>query len=188
MKEKYYYCYSTNDKELGKYAKKAIKNIKTGKKLHEATSIIATIQSVMSLLIDAGNSKINLEIEKPYIGNKLIASKAYVILSAKPLKEYTEDLIDEKYLFKKVTNEIEHDDFSLFEEKLYGKIIKYTSFIHLENIELKNKKEYNKKLTELIIPLLNYIKQGNIKRESKFQIPIGQQLFNIKMNATIIYD
>lgn len=187
MKEKYYYCYSTDNELLGHFAKKIIQKQKNDLKKHAITSVLATVQSISSLLIDGATKSINITIEDPHYKKEKLASKFYFNLKMKPLEEYNDDFVDEIYEFKQVTNKLTHDDFSEFSEELYGMVLKYTSFLHLDNVDIDNKEQYNNKLSELITSLLIKIKDGTIRRESKFQIPIGKQLFNIKIDCSIIY-
>ena len=187
MKEKYYYCYSTDNELLGYYAKKIIQKQKNDPKKHNITSVLSTIQSISSLLIDSATKSISINIEEPHFKKEKLASKFYFNLKMKPLEEYDDDFVDEIHEFKQVTNKLEHDDFSEFNDELYGMVLKYTSFLHLDNVDINNKEQYNNKLSELITSLLIKIKDGSLRRESKFQIPIGKQLFNIKIDCSIIY-
>jgi hypothetical protein len=187
MKEKYYYCYSTDNELLGHYANKILKKQLNDPKKHNITSVLSTIQSISSLLIDSATSSINITLEQPHLKDNKLAEKFYFNLKLKPLEEYDKDFVDEVHEFKQVTNKLEHDDFSNCNDELYGKILKYTSFLHLNHLDINNKEQYNETLSQLIISLLVKIKDDVIRRECKFQIPIGKQLFNIKMNCSIVY-
>lgn len=187
MREKYYYCYSTDNELLGHYAKKITEKHKGDPNKHNITSVLSTIQSISSLLIDTATSSININIDNPYYKKDKLAKKFYFNLKLKPLEEYDDDFVDEIHEFKQVTKKLTHDDFSNVNEELYGQILKYTSYLHLDSIDIDNKKQYNDTISNLIISLLIKIKEGVINREEKFQLPIGKQLFNIKMDCSIIY-
>jgi hypothetical protein len=187
MREKYYYCYSTDNELLGHYAKKIIEKQKNDPQKHNITSVLSTIQSISSLLIDTATSSISISIENPYYKKEKLAKKFHFNLKLRPLEEYNDDFIDEIHEFKQVTKKMTHDNFSEFNDELYGQVLKYTSYLHLDIIDIDNKKQYNDTISNLIISLLIKIKDGVINREEKFQIPIGKQLFNIKMNCSIIY-
>jgi hypothetical protein len=187
MNEKYYYCYSSNNELLGESAKKYLKNIKHDKQLHDFTSIVSKFLVISSILIDNGSKSINLKIDEPTFKNVKLAETLYFNLTLNPVKELSHDSIDDSLEFKKITNKLDSEDFSLVDNATYGQILKYTSFINLENVEVNNKKDFDKNISSFVVQLFYYIKLGNIDRDFKIQLPIGKELFNIKINCTVKY-
>jgi hypothetical protein len=187
MKEKYYYCYSTNNKLLGEKSRKLLKKIKHSENHHDFTSLIAHILSLSSLLIDGASKSINIDIDEPHYKNEKLAEKLHFNIALRPVAETEESLLDEEHLFKKITQKMEHDNFNLFTDEDYGDVLKYTNFLHLDSLNIDKKADFNKYTTEFAVAIFYYIKKGYITREDKLQLPIGKELFNIKLNCNAKY-
>lgn len=187
MNEKYYYCYSTNNKLLGEMSRNYLKKIKHDSQHHDFTTIISKFLVISSLLIDNGSKSTSLKIENPNFKNNELAKVLYFNLSLKPVKELSHDLIDETQEYRKVTSKIKHDNFSEFSDELYGDILKYTAYINLEGLNITDTKNFNNEISNFVVQLFYYIKQGNIPRDLKIQLPIGKEVFNIKIDCTVKY-
>jgi len=189
MKENYYYCYSTNSLLLGEMSRKHLKKIKHQENLHDFTVIISTILSLSSVMIDSATKSINITIQDPHFNDIKLAKTLYFNLSLRPLVEsIKEDLpIDEEYTFKKITTRLENDNFQELSDFDFGDVLKYTSYLNLNNNTVNTKSDFNKLSTELAIKLFHYIRAGNLKRDEKLQLPIGKEIFNLKLNCTANY-
>ena len=187
MKEKYYYCYSTNNKLLGEKSRRLLKRIKHSENHHDFTSLIANILSLSSLLIDGASKSINIDIEAPHYKKVKLAEKLHFNVTLRPVAETHDSILDEEHLFKKITQKMEHDNFNLFSDEDFGDVLKYTSFLHLDNLNIDNKEDFNKYITEFAVAIFYFIKNGYLKRDDKIQLPIGNELFNIKFNCNAKY-
>lgn len=188
MLEKYYYCYSTNNKLLSEHSKKLLKRIKHSDNLHDFTSFIANVLSLSSLIIDSGGKSISINIEEPFHKKEKLAESILFSIKLNPVLELEDCMVDEEYKFKKITQRLEHDNFNEISEEDYGDVLKYTSFLHLDNLNIDDKKDYNKYTTSLAISIFYFIKKGYIRRDDKIQLPIGKELFNIKFDCYAKYD
>lgn len=180
----YYICYSTNPVLLSEKVKELkIKSI--DENYHKRTSIAALIMSIVSLAIDRGLTGLEIKIKAPKIGDKSLGKEAHIDIKFKPLIVLDEVMIDEDMSFKKITQHLEHDQFNLFDDANYGQVLKYTCYINLGEKKIHNEKTFNTEIGKLGTRLVDYILRSEINYEEKFQLPLGNTIFNIKMNTLI---
>lgn len=180
----YYLCYSTNPVLLSEKVKELkIKSI--DENYHKRTSIAALIMSITSLAIDRGLTGLEIKIKDPRIGNKSLGKEAHIDIRFKPLMVLPEIMVDEDMSFKKITQYLEHDQFNLFDDANYGQVLKYTCYLNLGEKKIYNEKSFNTEIGKLGTRLIDYIVKNDINFEEKFQLPLGNTVFNIKMNTLI---
>lgn len=180
----YYICYSTNPVLLSEKVKE-LKIKSMDENYHKRTSIAALIMSIVSLAIDRGLTGLEIKIKDPKIGDKSLGKEAHIDIKFKPLIVLDEVMIDEDMSFKKITQHLEHDQFNLFNAANYGQVLKYTCYINLGEKKIHNEKTFNTEIGKLGTRLVDYILRSEINYEEKFQLPLGNTIFNIKMKTLI---
>lgn len=180
----YYLCYSTNPVLLSEKVKDLkVKSIDLN--YHKRTSIASLIMSIVSLSIDRGLTGLEIKIKDPKIGNKVLGKEANIEIKFKPLMVLPDIMVDEDMSFKKITQNLVHDQFNLFTDVDYGQVIKYTCYINLGDKKIYNEKTFNQEIGRLGTRLIDYMLKNDINYEEKFQLPLGNTVFNIKMNTSI---
>lgn len=180
----YYLCYSTNSVLLSEKVKE-LKIKSNDENYHKRTSIAALLMSITALAIDRGLTGLEIKIKDPKIGNKVLGKEAHIDIKFKPLMVLPEIMVDEDMSFKKITQHLVHDQFNLFNDADYGAVLKYTCYLNLGEKKIHNEKTFNIEIGKLGTRLIDYIVKNDINYSEKFQLPLGNTIFNIKMNTLI---
>jgi hypothetical protein len=182
MEDLYLYCYSTNNEMLGEYTKQIGAKFKDNENLHNTVSLLSSLQALVSGALCLASDTATITLDNPKIGSNTLAKKAILSLKYQPVKDLKDILLDESTQYKKITQNLEHDNFSLYDNETLGLIVKYTTHIHCQN-----ETNYKKISPILGTYILNKILSGFCTRDLNIQIPIGKQLFNIKIKTIINY-
>lgn len=169
-------CYITNDSLLGRLAKRAASNFDSTSSLHVATSIISSLQGIIALSITLGSSYAEVSYNELKSSESIIHRKPCLRVDFEPISEILQSQPSKTLKYQKVSSEIEHDVFSKISDEIYGRIIKFTTFI-----KCKDERNAKKMISELSSSIINNIINNDLDKNIEIILPIGGHIFKVKI-------
>lgn len=174
-------CYDTNNKFLGKSAKKFALKFENTANIHCSTSVFSAIQGVISISLMKADQEVEVKFKNLHISNGNI-SNVSVKVSFQPKMELDKSKSNIGEGFKTITTKLKNDIFSTLNDNLYGEVLKYTTFLYINDKEDKDDKDG--KMKELCKIIADKILTNDLKRNFTLKIPIGFHMFEAKCTVT----
>jgi hypothetical protein len=174
-------CYDTNNKFLGKSAKKFALKFDDSTNIHNATSVFSSIQGVISISLMKADQEVEVKFKNLHTsdGNK---SNVSVKVAFQPKMELDKSKSNIGEGFKTIATRLKNDIFSTLNDNLYGEVLKYTTFLYINDKE--DKEDKNGKLKELCKIIADKTLTNNLKRNFTLKIPIGFHMFEAQCTVT----